>query len=397
MFSSIKKNMFSISATVVLLFLVGCFGSGKNENSEGINSQPDNQSTDSSDQPELIPTSIDTSIPYCDNFSSKLICEEYTESYFPDKAKIKQIAISAQLPGVQGLTWFYLQKLEENQRMQISLPVDLTEKHYIIYSLEEKQRMLAAKIAQSLWLDKNNITPWQLAHYELNQLTSLFNLQTVFRGNTNVIDYSPTIAFEYIQQRGLMRANKEETTFAILEDLRTDFLHGIVNRDPQELTTLELALTDYNNVGARIARQGCHSMSGIIVGLLRSVNIAAEITNSGWFVNGHAEVLVTAVDKVIPHADDIYAAILKSVPTAEFMPSLGYYSENLNNIPCSGNTICLSGRYHAFNAIKYPSDYLMSAIRCGRDYNNCLSALNDLFSDFLTQEELQQAAEQLTQ
>ncbi len=304
--------------------------------------------------------------------------------------------------------WDYIAELENTGIINIPEPIALQECNepeycpYIYLTDEESKRILAAKTAHSVWLDKNDMLPWAITEYSDDELEGLFNRELLFSTSGSqhyyysVVDHSPSEVYGYILDKQLLQNDLFITFYAVLDDLRADFRHGISGLgDPTSTAyTIKDALTTYAAYNRRVSRKGCHSMTRITLGILRSINIPGEEINDGtWFEPGHSSAVWPTLETVLPHGDNIYNALIKATPTDEFLPTFTFFNENLDTEPCGDSIPCLSHRHMALNGITYPSDYTLA--RCCDPnlygYESCEDYLDKQYGAYLTQEELDSA------
>jgi hypothetical protein len=304
--------------------------------------------------------------------------------------------------------WDYIAELEYTGEINMSEPVDLQECNepeycpYIYLTSEESKRILAAKTAHSVWLDKNEMLPWTITEYSDDDLEGLFNKELLFSASSSqhyyfsVVDHSPSEVYGYILDKQLLQNDLFSTFYSVLEDLRADFRHGSSSLgDPTSTAyTIKDALTTYVANNRRVSRRGCHSMTRIVLGILRSINIPGEEINDGtWFNPGHSSAVWSALETVLPHGDNIYNALIRATPTDEFLPTFTFFADNLNTEPCEDSIPCLSHRHMVLNGITYPSDYTVE--RCcdpnRYGYESCKDYLETQYGAYLTEEELDSA------
>jgi hypothetical protein len=310
--------------------------------------------------------------------------------------------------------WQYIEELETTNLINIEKPAALAQcvapaECYTIYLTDDEfYRIFAAKIAHSIWLDKNKLVPWRLADFSQEQLESFFRRERLFnfmygsRGNFYaVVDYSPSDAYGYA--RKFIQEDMTQTAYQIINDLRKDFIHGISPKDPTTTSySLYEALTSYNPSNQRISRAGCQSMSPIVSSLLKGINIPAY-QDSGWYGSGHACAIMDGINKILIHGDDIYTGALKVTPNDELLMTDDYFNSNVK--PCGKNTQCATyqaKRFNALNAIKYVS-YETKFYFCNPTLYTCADHpcldgeeyLQYLYGSFLTSEEIEQANQRI--
>jgi len=327
--------------------------------------------------------------------------------YFTCNANIADASINTFDQEMLGYFWEYIDDLENTGVIEMAEPTELQscvepESCSTIYLTDtEKKRIQAAKTAHSIWLDKNDMLPWKIAEYSEDELAGLFDEDLLFSRSASryyyfsVVDHSPSEAYGYIVDKQLIKDDMLSTFYAVLDDVRADFRHGSTSDENRNTAyTLKEALTTYAAYDRRVSRRGCHSMTRITIGLLRSINIPGEETTSGaWFETGHSSAVWRTVETVLPHGDNIYNALIRSTPTDEFLPTFTFYEVNLNTEPCGANMVCLSHRHMSLNAMAYPSDWTLA--RCcdptRYGYESCEDYIYDRHSEYLTAKEMDDA------
>jgi len=285
---------------------------------------------------------------------------------------------------------------------------------------EQEKRIRAAKAAHAVWLDKNRILPWTFSQYNDEGLMVILgsekNLGMVLNGepfvkwelvnlgvtnecSTCVVDYSPSEAYDYAKQ--FIKKDALATTYALITDLRSDFVHGSAyyNDSGPLPYTLNDALTTYSRGGEyRVSRLGCQSMVRIIVALLKSVNVPAYY-DQGWYaaLDGyHASAFFPTIQKILIHGDDIYG--LESVPIEELLMPYSYFNEEVK--PCEKNTQCADEATYKYNfqkIVDYPHEYYLDCST--QDFcENCIEerVRDESTVKRLTNEELQEAIEKIS-
>ena len=310
-----------------------------------------------------------------------------------------------------------LYELEAKSRITIAEPaasagcVEPTSCTYITPTADERNLILAAKYAHAIWLDRNAKVPWTLAKYSSAALDALFNPNVLFRNGTqfmSVVDYSPTQAWAYLMARNLVKADMKSSMIAVLDDLRTtdtklEFVHGIANVDPVDTAyTLDEALRTRvkktGGVTVRVSRRGCHSMSRVLLALLRAMNISGNEVHAGlWYGTGHSTPHWPALSLVIPHGDDLYQATLRATPAAALLTPESFYTAPANKAVCGTDRFCLGRRHADLNAIAYPAQY--TTRRCCNPatygYTTCSNYLTKNYATTLTSAEIATAATSL--
>ncbi|MBI4601137.1 MAG: hypothetical protein HY721_04165 [Planctomycetes bacterium] len=126
------------------------------------------------------------------------------------------------------------------------------------------------------------------------------------------------------------------------------------------------------------------------VGVLRSVNVPGEVVTSGWFVPGHATAVWPALERVLPHGDDIYRGDLRAIPSPELLPDFAFYEDPASVALCGSDRPCISQRHRALGSIAYPAEWTLARC-CAPDrygYATCEDYLVATYGAWLTPEEI---------
>ncbi|OGP66368.1 MAG: hypothetical protein A2W27_01160 [Deltaproteobacteria bacterium RBG_16_44_11] len=334
-------------------------------------------------------------------------------AYFYDNPLVANATINALDATTLDYFWEYIDQLEETEEITIAEPaasracVEPASCPSIVLTDTELKRIHAAKCAHAVWLDKNRRVNWRLHDFNEEDLRGLFAKELLFDGRSNdsffwIVDYSPSEAYSYAADNDLIGPSIISTVNLVLNDLRTTdthngFLHGVRGYDGDLVDT---ACTLYNALTVclprstgctRISRVGCQSMARITIGLLRSLNIPGEITSHAeWYEVNHSSAVWPALQRVMPHGDDIYGADLRMTPTEEFLVPFSFYESSANTAVCGTNKDCLSHRHRALLAARYPAQWVRDRCCNPAPYGDtsCAAYLRESYSAYLTADEM---------
>ena len=367
-------------------------------------------SSDVADGDDVMDVSEDPDLDTADDVGS-----EYPEclpvGYRAYLASVPDVAASAlgelDALGVEVLC-AHLDELETTGVLSIPEPagsvacVEPTSCRNVFLTDEERRSIHAGRIAHALWLDFNQLVPWSLADWDVGELVGLWGINVVFTSMRfdNVVDHNPSPIYAYLVDAGLVGATAEETFEAVLADLRTtdeeiDFLHGLASRDPTNTAvTLEDALTETTDVGgspARVSRAGCHSMTRILLGVLRAANIPGyERHDAEWYLPGHSTAEWPVLGYVLSHGDNVYSASYRAAPAIELVADYGWYSQDPADPVCGSDPGCLGFRHAALAMTTWPSNYFVQ--RCCNpavyELDSCEAFLRGDYGAYLTEDEL---------
>jgi len=195
---------------------------------------------------------------------------------------------------------------------------------------DEAGGIYAQRVAISLWVEANHKVAWSLFDVSPRERDDMIGFRRLFRVSNGrytwvqrVKDLDPYWSYEFMTanqripylaaDRTIARPTPKDTVIGLLDRLRSLTHH---------------AADDEMNAPKPPARQiidgnittGCWGTSGLIVTLLRSVNIAAsQVTHS---LNGHthSSVLFTGIGNLtMTHGDDPYNQLLLAAPSRDLL------------------------------------------------------------------------------
>lgn len=257
--------------------------------------------------------------------------------------------------------WRHIGSLESTGTTDVPVPSDMVDKSVRLTNSEFKD-IYSAKMAHSLYIDRNNMVNWDLEDFTEEELYYIFSKDEIFRYSGgayyfySIVDHDPSYTFGYLSSH--IQSTPTQTLYSFTEDLRQDFRHGSPGLgDPiNEPYTMENALTWKDGNGKRVSRYGCHTMGRLTAHLARAVNIPSY-WDLGWYEgDNHCSAFFPTTDAVLNHGDDIYSGALRATPVSELLMPYTYWIAEVE--PCGKLTFCamnITFRYGIENAIAYPT------------------------------------------
>ena len=282
------------------------------------------------------------------------------KNYLNSNPKIKSL-IGAYDVEIKEYLCNYIDELETTGSISISEPSCLEsnpgESRTCFLDTIITKKILAAKSAHAIWLDKNSKVPWKLEDYSIDELKLIFRDELDCKGCIQdyfkyIVDYSPSLTYQYTEDA--IEGSKEATLYALVDKMRT-FRHG-VSGEPKGYVTIDTAFQE------KISRGGCHSMSELITDLSINLNIPGY-RDYGWYGYGHVSALFPNIGILI-HGDDVYNSHLTATPSDELLASWTYFKtkiEPMGEPPSVGRLNYWSMRYNALNMLNYVSSSLKDA------------------------------------
>ena len=290
------------------------------------------------------------------------------KDYLNNNPKVKSL-IDAYDNTIKTYIVNYVDELEETGSISIAEPSCLesnpSDSRTCFLDVSTTKKILASKSAHAIWLDKNEIVPWKLEDYSIDELKYIIWDEIYF---INIIDYSPSLAYQYTENA--IRDSKEATLYALVDEMRT-FRHGI-SGEPDGYVSIDTAFQE------KISRRGCQSMSELITDLSRNLNIPGYRDHS-WYGYGHASALFPNIGILI-HGDDVYNGYLTATPSSELLASWTYFKTKIEPIgkpPIVGQVNYWSVRYKTLNNINYVSGPLIDNCCI---FDICESVIKDMAS-----------------
>ena len=153
-----------------------------------------------------------------------------------------------------------------------------------------------AQVAQSLWVDANDIVPWKLQDLG-DEIRGYLDFREQFEESTSTkyyfgnaaINWNPHGLYRFLVNRDLIRSTRLETLYALTRYLRRHLLH-MLNHPPEQKWGYSSIWAPVERVlypvpGQRHWTAGCTGTSGLIKAVLRSINIHTE-TDQTTLSNG---------------------------------------------------------------------------------------------------------------
>lgn len=247
-------------------------------------------------------------------------------------------------------------------------------------------------IAQSLWVEKNNLVPWSIldmSDAELDYLLDSRKLLAYNDGNNSYFfshglmgantSWNPQINYWFLKGFDMIKSDQKYTVFALTEWMRAHLIHISYGQTYLDLYGYAgLPPTDkilYPLEGKRHITAGCWGTSGLYASILRSVNIPVVHARTGFGPSSarHSRPFFPTIDLSMPHADDPYNRILN--PSGNVIPvsEIFYTSAEMNTkflrptVDCDGSDCNSVGEQASYNRIKehlsnarlYRADYLL--------------------------------------
>ncbi len=265
-------------------------------------------------------------------------------------------------------SYFYSEFNELNTTGKISLDEDIN-------------KIQAAKIARSIWIDQNNIVSWKLKDYSNEDLTIIFK----YNPNEYIPDCDPIDTYLYVEN--YINSTKIDTVSAIIDSLRR-YNHAMGTsggigclRDMLKTNSI----------------MGCHASSQMMANLITAVNIPAYYrynpASKNWFVGGHGELIVPEIG-YISHGDNIYGnTIRRNIPSKELLIPWDILQNEIIPKQSDPSYRFGSGRNpieqrYMFDLLKkYPPNLENSP------YSNCLQYAHEVGDGVATIDEITQIAE----
>jgi archaellum component FlaG (FlaF/FlaG flagellin family) len=281
-------------------------------------------------------------------------------------------------------------------RLERELPQEMTSPPTLVgsndISAADAWQIYIQHVAQSLWIEKNNLVSWDIVSFTDDQLSYLLDSRKLLHYNAGTNRYTfsthlmgsatawnPQINYRFLSNYDFVKNNQTNTIYALTEWMRAHLRHISGSDEYIDLYGYEgLPPTDkilYPLEGEDHITAGCWGTSGFYASVLRSINIPVEHarTQFGSSNATHSRPYFPTIDLSMPHADDVYNATF--VPSGIVVPisDLFYTSTEMDNkfispsLDCDGsdcNTIgeqasYNSGRDHIANSWDYFGDFLL--------------------------------------
>jgi len=219
------------------------------------------------------------------------------------------------------------------------------------------REMYLATVAHTLAVEVDRRVPWSLADLNAEELDALLAAPSLFWWNADQQAYEisefdhgwavpapPQVAWQFLQERRLLRGTRIETITALLGWARgLTHVAGPVSRDNfaehwgyagDMPVSRALAGTRYTGTAFRTLpgydtvrhyTAGCQGTVGLLVSVLRAVNIPARPRSVGSDAAAHASAILLSEDRALSHGDDPYHPLAAEADPADLLIDLDTY------------------------------------------------------------------------
>lgn len=291
------------------------------------------------------------------------------------------------------------------------------------FTIDDARELYLTTVAQSLAIEMDRRVPWSVDDLNEQELAAIFGSNALFWWNSErrlhvigptshgwAVPAPASAAYAFLNQHGLIRRSRRDTVIAVVEWTRSlvhfagetsrsnfadfwGYLGGMpVSRALTGTRYAGTTLADYPGYGdVRHYTAGCHGTVGLLVNLLRAVNIPAQYRAVSDDTSSHATVLFLSEDVALTHGDDPYSQTSLGAPTRELLISRDVYDEWMG--PLAENPGRSIGRQSTTVALRYLPPYVRAAH--ARDIASGVprdrGAVFEIFSRVFTMAELERA------
>ncbi|NGP89900.1 CARDB domain-containing protein [Fodinibius halophilus] len=265
-------------------------------------------------------------------------------------------------------------KLENGRSQALDSPPSLSSGRI---SKADAWKIYIQHIAQTLWIEKNNLVPWSIQTYSNSELQNLLSSKELMVYDSNqdryafttsimgkVTPWNPRINYRFLKNYDMIKQNHRQTLYAFTNWMRAHLRHWSGNDTLSDLFGYEgFPPADkvlYPLPGKKHMAAGCWGTSGLYAAVLRSVNIPVEhaYTKFGSTNAVHSRPYFPSLDLSMPHADDVYTSSL--TPSGNIIPAskLFYTSQEMDNkflnpqLDCNGTDCNTVGEQASYNSGK---------------------------------------------
>lgn len=282
------------------------------------------------------------------------------QSYLSLNPSVKSY-IDSQSQEVKDSFYSNYNKLEAGQQMQAT---NFPDTH-------------GAKIALSVWIDKNNLVPWKLRDYTSEDLSEVLNYADGY-----IYECDPQYTYNYF--KSYVKSTKTQTIASVIDFFRKYRHH--YNGDASSGTGCIKEVIPQDNIN------GCHAASQFMAGVLTTFNIPAYYrynpVNENWYVAGHGELVIPGIG-YMSHGDNIYGnTIMQKIPSSELIIPWSVLQNQIIPAQVSSNYTFGFGRNpieqrYMFEVLQRNPPSLPNS-----PYSYCLEAAGQMGSGVATQAEI---------
>ena len=219
------------------------------------------------------------------------------------------------------------------------------------------REMYLTAMAHSLVVEVDRRVPWSLEDLNGDELDALLSSASMFWWNQDQQAYeisefdhgwavpaSPQSAWRFLQSQGLLRTTRLDTVTAVVNwTRRLTHFAGPVSREnffehwgyegdmpvARALTGTRYTGTAFQSApgfdAVRHYTAGCHGTVGLLLSVLRAVNIPTRPRSVSNDTFTHATVLFLSEDRALSHGDDPYSQMVEGADPADLLIDTGTY------------------------------------------------------------------------
>lgn len=288
---------------------------------------------------------------------------------------------------------------------------------------EDAREMYLETVATSLMVEMDRRVPWSVSDLNEDGLDALFSSNALFfwRGNRGVYEIAPhahgwavpapaAVALRFLHDHEILHRTRRDTLVALIEWTR-QLTHFAGATSPDNFADFwgyrggmpvarALTGTRYGGVEFREYPQydqvrhytaGCHGTVGLLVNVLRSVNIPARYRSVQNASSSHATAMFLSEDLTLTHGDDPYSQMSVGAPAAELMVDRATYDAWLG--PLAADPGPSIGRQALVLGLRYLPPYLrqLHALDQQDHRSREASRVFDVFRGVYSMRDLEQA------
>jgi hypothetical protein len=286
---------------------------------------------------------------------------------------------------------------ESGRELPLTGPPALTSTGSI--SATDAWQIYLAHVAQSLWVEANQLTPWRLSE-NTEELAHLFDMRKLMdyiagRGHSFgvmgfVTHWNPKLSYDFLADELRLGYNRRSTILALVDWCRRNLIHIIAfeydtsggpfrsQEDQWEYLYGYRGLPLVEKMihplpGRRHVTHACWGTSGFLAAVLRTINISVRHGRSVFDSGPHSRTEFFSNDMYLGHGDDPYSAWIRlgrnNVPIERIFLSHAEVVATIDSPPLTmGRTVREQASYNHERrfvalAVEFKTRYLL-LLRC---------------------------------
>jgi len=283
----------------------------------------------------------------------------------------------------------FLWRRENGLDLPIAGPPALTGDRFI--SSCDAWKIYLAHVSQSLWIDATSAVAWHLTGTSADSLAHLFDMRKLLAFTAGsghsfefgtmgaVTQWSPSLAYQFLHDSSLIRADHWQTIKAVADWCRANLIHITGYAGDPDGGPFATQADQYQYIygyrglplvdrmiaplpGRKHTTHGCWGTDGFFAALLRTVNIPVRHGRTNFDGNSHSRAEFFSAGQNLAHGDDPYNGWVRlghnNVPIERIFYDNASLAAQIDGVPPHTTSVNHDRKQVAL-AVEFKTEYLL--------------------------------------